>query len=448
MLFRESETIELKEVVVDDIKKEIIAFANCDGGKLYIGVRDDGVVVGLNDPDEVSLQISNMVRDTIKPDVTMFLHYQTIEEDGKEIVAVDIQRGTDRPYYLAKKGMRPEGVYVRQGYSSVPATDTAIRRMIKETDGDRFEAMRCLNQELTFEAAKKEFTLRQVEFGPQQMRTLKLIDRDNLYSNLGLLLSDQCIHTIKVAVFQGTDQTIFKDRREFTGSLMQQMNEVYDFIDFRNQTRATIEKLLRIDVRDYPEIAVREALLNLLVHRDYSFSASALISIYADRIEFVSIGGLMPGIDLEDIMVGISVCRNQDLANVFYRLHLIEAYGTGMGKIMKAYEGMGERPMVETTKNVFKIILPNINSKYETGNDSVPRAELIAGLAAETKKSLSAEERVLEYARSHGSVTRSDVIELLEVSTSTASRVIRKMVKNNLLKQNGKARSTNYTVIK
>ena len=176
------------------------------------------------------------------------------------------------------------------------------------------------------------------------MRTLKLIDRDNLYSNLGLLLSDQCIHTIKVAVFQGTDQTIFKDRREFTGSLMQQMNEVYDFIDFRNQTRATIEKLLRIDVRDYPEIAVREALLNLLVHRDYSFSASALISIYADRIEFVSIGGLMPGIDLEDIMVGISVCRNQDLANVFYRLHLIEAYGTGIGKIMKAYEGMGERP--------------------------------------------------------------------------------------------------------
>lgn len=282
--------------------KEIIAFANCDGGQLYIGVQDDGTVVGVDDPDGVSLQISNMVRDAIKPDITMFVHYKTIEENGKDIVAVDIQRGTDRPYYLAKKGMRPEGVYVRQGYSSVPATDTAIRRMIKETDGDRFEAMRSLNQELTFEAAKKEFDLRNVEFGPQQMRTLKLVDQDNLYSNLGLLLSDQCVHTIKVAVFQGTDQTVFKDRREFCGSLLRQMNEVYDFIDFRNQTRATIEKLLRIDVRDYPEIAVREALLNLLVHRDYSFSASALISIYADRIEFVSIGGLMPGIDLEDIM--------------------------------------------------------------------------------------------------------------------------------------------------
>ena len=303
--------------------------------------------------------------------------------------------------------------------------------------------MRSLNQELTFEAAKKEFDLRNVEFGPQQMRTLKLVDQDNLYSNLGLLLSDQCVHTIKVAVFQGTDQTVFKDRREFSGSLLRQMNEVYDFIDFRNQTRATIEKLLRIDVRDYPEIAVREALLNLLVHRDYSFSASAFISIYADRIEFVSIGGLMPGIDLEDIMVGISVCRNQDLANVFYRLHLIEAYGTGMGKIMKAYEGMVEKPVIETTKNAFKIILPNINAKYEKGAESVLPAEPSAHTPVGTPLS-AGEEKVLEYARTHGAVTRNEVMGLLEVSISTAARVLKKLVKSNLLKQNGKGRGTNY----
>ena len=447
MLYQESETIELKTVVVDDIKKEIIAFANCDGGKLYIGVQDDGTVVGLNDPDGVALQISNMVRDAIKPDVTMFLHYETLEEDGKKVVVVDVQRGTDRPYYIAKKGMRPEGVYVRQGYSSVPATDTAIRRMIKETDGDRFEAMRSLNQELTFKTTKKEFQLREVEFGPQQMRTLRLIDNDGLYTNLALLLSDQGIHTIKVAVFQGTDQTIFKDRREFTGSLMQQMNEVYDFIDFRNQTRATIKRLHRIDVRDYPEIAVREALLNLLVHRDYSFSASALISIYTNRIEFVSIGGLMPGIDLEDIMVGISVCRNQNLANVFYRLQLIEAYGTGMGKIMKAYEGMEEKPTIETTKNAFKIILPNINAKYETNGISEPEVESVVSPEIEVGKTLSEnEEKILEYARQNDSITRNEVMELLDVSASTALRLIRKLVKNNLLKQDGKARNTKYTI--
>ncbi len=445
MFFRESETTELKEYVVDDIKKEIVAFANCDGGKLYIGVRDDGTVVGLDNADSVSLQISNMVRDAIKPDVTMFLHYETIVENGRDIVAVDIQRGTDRPYYLAKKGMRPEGVYVRQGYSSVPATDAAIRRMIKETDGDRFEAMRSLNQDLTFRDTQKEFELRKTEFGPQQMRTLKLIDQDGLYSNLALLLSDQCVHTIKIAVFQGTDQTVFKDRREFDGSLLKQMNEVYDFIDFRNQTRATIEKLYRTDVRDYPEIAIREALLNLLVHRDYAFSASALISIYTDRIEFVSIGGLMPGIELEDVLTGISVCRNQNLANVFYRLHLIEAYGTGISKILKAYEGTQEKPVIETTKNAFKIILPNVNSKYEAENKTVMKPG--ERHTNDTERKLSDEEKkILEYVKTRGSITKKDAARLLEVSDSTAVRVIRRMVKSNLLKQNGKARNTRYTI--
>lgn len=144
MIFQESETVELKAIITEDIKKEIIAFANCRGGRLYIGVQDNGDVIGVENADETCLQISNMVRDAIKPDLTMFLHYETMEIGEKKIVAVDIQSGTERPYYIAKKGMRPEGVYVRQGYSSVPATSTAIRRMIKETDGDSFEEIRSL----------------------------------------------------------------------------------------------------------------------------------------------------------------------------------------------------------------------------------------------------------------------------------------------------------------
>ena len=246
-----------------------------------------------------------------------------------------------------------------------------------------------------------------------------------------------------MAVFQGTKQMIFKDRREFSDSLMKQMNEVYEYIDFRNQTRATIEKLSRIDVRDYPVIAVREALLNLLVHRDYSFSASALINIYDDRIEFVSIGGLMPGIDLEDILAGISVCRNQNLANVFYRLHLIEAYGTGLTKIMETYEGTSEKPLISTTKNSFKITLPNINAKYETKAapaliENIPSTPVL--------EPDSNEQQVLAYVREHGTITRPEAEELLGISASTASRLIKKMVKSGQLLQNGKARGIKYTL--
>ena len=293
MLFQESETVELKGIVVEDIKKEVIAFANSAGGTVYVGVTDDGSVVGVDSPDQAIQQVANMVRDSIKPDVTMFVRYEAKQVDGKMILSVEVQRGTDRPYYLAKKGLRPEGVYVRQGTSSVPATDAAIRRMIKDTDGDSFENMRSLEQELTFEATREEFQSRKLAFDQPQMKTLGILNTDGIYTNLGLLLSEQCAHTVKAAVFEGTDQSVFRDRQEFSGSLLKQLNNVYEFIDRRNQVHSTFDKLRRIDERDYPEVAIREALLNSLVHRDYSFRASTLISIYSDRIEFTTIGGLV-----------------------------------------------------------------------------------------------------------------------------------------------------------
>lgn len=442
MRFRETETVELKSIVMDDIKKEIIAFANCDGGTVYVGVADDGKVLGVENADECALQISNMVRDAVKPDVTMFIHYETLECDGKAVVAVNIQRGTNRPYYLAKKGLRPEGVYVRQGYSSVPATDTAIRQMIKETDGDSFENMRSINQALTFEATKKEFEKRNVVFGQPQMQTLKIVSADGIYTNLGLLLSEQCLHTIKAAVFEGINQNVFKDRREFSGSLMQQLNDVYDYIDFHNQTHATFRKLLRIDTRDYPEVAVREALLNTLVHRDYSFRASTLISIYDDRIEFVSIGGLLPGLELDDLMMGVSVCRNPHLANVFYRLQLIEAYGTGMKKIMGAYANALVQPKIKTTNNAFKIILPNVNftpKAAEVHKDFEKAADLELD---------SNEEKVLQFLREHLMITRKETQTLLEVSQSTAGRILKAMVDSGRIKQIGGSRTTRYELRK
>ncbi len=433
MIFQESETVELKAIAVEDIKKEIIAFANCRGGKLYVGVQNDGTVLGLENPDETSLQISNMVRDAIKPDLTMFLHYETLVADGKKILVIDIQQGTEKPYYIAKKGLRPEGVYVRQGYSSVPATNTAIRGMIKETDGDHFEEMRSLEQNLTFESAKKTFARRHVKFGPEQMKTLGMITQDGVYTNLALLLSDQCVHTIKAAVFQGTKQSEFKDRREFTGSLFQQMDEVYDFINFHNQTHSSFEKLYRIDRRDYPEIAVREALLNLLVHREYSFRASTFISIYTDRLEFTSIGGLVRGVTLEDVTMGISVCRNVKLANIFYRLELIEAYGTGLIKIMEAYEGTGMKPQIETSDNAFKIILPNMNSVSESLRQAQNKSEKD-----------TPETKVIALAKERGFVTRKEVEILLDMGQSSCGRLLKKMTENGLLVQEGKGKKTHY----
>ena len=215
MVFQESNLVELKETYVEDIRKEIIAFANSNGGTLYVGVRDDGEVTGIEDPDRVMLQISNSCRDAVKPDITMFLAYDILDVEGKKILAVHVQRGTARPYYLGNKGLKPTGVFVRQGTSAAPASDEAIRRMIKETDGDEFEDMRSLNQELTFEEAKKAFDFRGLAFQPAQMRTLGLLNEENIYTNLALLLSDQCPHIIKAATFRGIHRMNFRIEKSF-----------------------------------------------------------------------------------------------------------------------------------------------------------------------------------------------------------------------------------------
>lgn len=444
-MFTENKTTEFKREYVDDIKNTIVAFANCDGGTLYIGVNDDGSVCGVGDVDGTMLRVTNAIRDAVRPDITMFLECRNDVMDGKPVVCVSVQRGTARPYYLHGKGIRPEGVYVRQGASTVPATDAAILNMIKETSGDSYEAARSLNQQLTFEKAAAFFKKRNVEFGKAQMRTLHLIGEDDTYTNLAFLLSDQCTHTLKMAVFEGNKKSVFKDRREVSGSLFEQLEEAFDYIDRYNRTRAEFSGLDRVDMRDYPPEAVREALLNAIVHRDYAFSGSTLISIFEDRVEFVTIGGLVKGITLDDVKLGVSVLRNQHLANIFYRLRLIEAYGTGILKINESYGDYSTKPLIETTSNAFKITLPNSNfhteeAKPQNGNSPTG--------ATSTSKKAKRIDAVLDLCRKNGSVSRPDVEAALNISQSTAILFLRELVEDGVLEKTGKGKNLRYHEIK
>ena len=156
-MLTESKTVELKREYVEDIKKTVVAFANSEGGTIYIGINDDGSVCGVSDADSTMLRVTNAIRDAVRPDVMMFVDCNAVDVEGGPIVAVSVQRGTARPYYLQGKGIRPEGVYVRQGASTVPASDAAILSMIKETGGDSYEAARSLSQQLTFERTSAFF---------------------------------------------------------------------------------------------------------------------------------------------------------------------------------------------------------------------------------------------------------------------------------------------------
>ncbi len=233
---------------------------------------------------------------------------------------------------------------------------------MKYTDGDTFESMRSMEQNLSFTTAEKAFRRYQVIFSEDKYITLGLQNlHDGLYTNLAWLLSDQCRHTIKVAVFSDEAKTIFKDSKEFSGFLFQQLNDTHSYLTLCNRTAFTFHGLERIETQDYPEEALREALLNAMVHRDYSFSGTIIINVIDTGIEFISIGGLLPGLSLPDIHSGISQPRNRNLAEIFHRLKLIESYGTGIRRIYYLYRTCSTQPEIELTPNTFKLTLPNMN---------------------------------------------------------------------------------------
>ena len=431
----ENLNLEYKREYTDQIRKAVIAFANTDGGAVLVGVDDDGTVRGVDDVDGTRVRVGNLIRDSIRPDVRAFVSVTEEERGGRTVLRFDVQRGTARPYYWKAKGLRPEGVFVRQDAASVPASEAAIREMLLASADGAFERMRSLRQDLTFGAAAAFFRERKVAFGPAQRRSLGLVGEDGLFTNLALLLSDQCPFTLKLAVFEGTGKTVFRERREIGGSVLAQVREAFDYLDKWNRTRAEVRGLDRVDRRDYPPEAVREALLNAVVHRDYALPGADLVSLFDDRLEVLSAGGLVRGVSLSDVLLGLSALRNAALAGVFYRLRLIEAYGTGLLKIREAYAGAPRPAAVEATDHAFKVTLPNRNAAVA----AEPRRAAGPAPAPDARA-----DAVLAALRSRREIGRADVEALCGVSPATAARLLARLVAEGRAATVGRGPSTRY----
>ena len=427
----ETENIEFKSQFTEEIYKEVIAFANTDGGVVYVGIDNEGNVVGLSDVDKEYTRITNGIRDAIQPDVTMFVRF-TVQDN--KVVRITVSEGTNKPYYLKGKGLKPNGVFVRQGTSSVPASPDQIRQMIKDSDGDVFEENRSLNQDLTFEAAQKAFQIYGVEFAPEKYRALGIIQKkDNIYTNLALILSDQCAHTTKIAVFSDDACTVFRDSKEFGGSVFKQFEDTVNYLALCNKTVSTIKGVIRTDKPDYPEEAIREALLNAIVHRDYSYSGSIIINVTDNKMEFISLGGLLPGLSPDDIRSGISQPRNKNLAEVFHRLKLIESYGTGIRRIFNLYDGCAKQPQIDVTPNTFKIILPNMNTA---------RADEPKKAAAVTPQI----QKVLEYIQTNGQITDKEIGDLLNLKKTRIFNITKQMRDLGLIQVIGRGEQKKYVL--
>lgn len=363
MDIRESERIEFKREVNERICKTIVAFANSSGGTIYIGIDDFGNVLGIDDVDGAMLKVSNWVHDLICPELMQFVHISPVELEGKTVVLVDVEAGDEKPYYLASKGLVPAGVFTRLGPATVPMSRRDIRRMIRDTDCDPFDSRHAKQQDLTFNEAARIFASKHIDFDEARYDALGIRAQDGFYSNLALLISDQNPYTLKCATFNDDAGTEFLNRLECTGSILRQYEEALAFLRSANNLRAYFPSHTRVDQRDYPDDAIREGLLNAIIHRDYDegLHTPTLIKMYRAELAFVSYGTLFE-VSVQAALGHESHPRNPRLLALFHRLGEVEAYGSGLPMIWKLYHCEELTPRLETSEHCTTLVLPNINT--------------------------------------------------------------------------------------
>lgn len=372
----ESRTVEFKSMLPKDSEryiKTIVAFANSQGGQLIIGVDDKTrEVVGVDEDILFPLMdsISNAVSDSCVPQIVPNVEPQTV--DGKTVIVVAVAPGPNRPYYLKSRG-KEAGTFIRVAGTSRPAHPERIRELEMEGARISWDELVCVGYIATDEAVAKlcadimsyrkraglpgrEVTRRQLV----NWKLLKGMDNQDAASNAFALLTSDYFPFSKTqcGVFKGTERNIFLDKREFTGPIYEQIAEATAFVLRNIRLGATIEGLVRKESYELPVEAIREMIINAHCHRNLADDSCVQVAVYDDRLEVTSPGGLYNGLTYEELMSGHSKLRNRVIANVLGQMGLVESWGTGIKRIMKAAENYGlPTPEFRVFDDMFRVNL-------------------------------------------------------------------------------------------
>ena len=348
---RETRTLEFKETITNTFLKTVSAFSNYDGGTIYFGIDDDGNIKGLKDVKQACLDIENKINNSISPQPNYTLEIQ----NNDQTIKLTVKSGIQKPYLYKSKAFK------RNDTATIEADTLELSRLILEGKNIRFEELPCRQQELSFEILHRKLKEHiQIEaFNQDTLRTLNLYDNHNGYNNAaGILADTNHFPGIDIVKF-GENISIIQKREtlEHISVLKAYEKSVDIFRDYYQYE--VIQGADREKVEKIPEAAFREAIANALIHRAWDIESQIRVLMFDDRIEVISPGGLPSGITEEEYLSGkLSVLRNRNLANVFYRLGFVEIFGTGITRIKQLYEEGLIKPDFEVSENTIKIVLP------------------------------------------------------------------------------------------
>lgn len=413
---QESRTTEFKEAVSHTFLKTVSAYANYAGGVIYFGIDDNGNVKGLPDTKQACLDIENKINDSIKPQPDYKLEVQ----NNDRTIKLTVKSGTQKPYLYKAKA------YKRNDTSTIEVDSLELTRLVLAGKNIRFEELPCADQELSFEILSQKLKdhIALKNFNQDTLRTLSLYNDSTGYNNAAGLLADKNHFPGIDLVKFGENISVINRRETFSNisilSVFDKVLEVYkDYYQYE-----VIKDVERKKIERIPEDAFREAVSNALIHRTWDVDACIKVSMFDDRIEILSPGGLPPGIsESEYLDCNISILRNRNLANVFYRLGFVEIFGTGITRIKELYAEGLQQPEFAIFENSIKIVLPIFERDLNLENDEL---SVYRVLSPATLQSIS------------------DIAPNLPFSRSKTTKLLQNLSQIGVVEITGRGRGTKY----
>ncbi|HBM48283.1 MULTISPECIES: ATP-binding protein [unclassified Clostridium] len=415
---RETRILEFKETITNTFLKTVSAFSNYDGGTVLFGIDDDGNIKGLPDVKQACLDIENKINDSItpQPDYTLEI------KNNDQTIKLTVKSGLQKPYLYKSKA------YKRNDTATIEVDTLEFSRLVLDGKNIRFEELPCKDQELSFEILHRKLkeTVRIENFDKDTLKTLNLYNDGNGFNNAAGLLADKNhFPGIDIVKF-GENISIIQKRSTFENvsvlevyeKAIEVFRDYYQYEVIQGADRKKMEKI--------PEAAFREAIANALIHRVWDVDSQIRVSMFDDRIEIVSPGGLPSGITEEEYLAGkLSVLRNRNLANVFYRLGFVEIFGTGITRIKQLYAEGLIKPDFEVSENAIKIVLPIFEKNADLTEDEIVIYKLLS------KTMLKPISEVAPY---------------VPFGKSKTTKLLKEMCQKGVITVEGKGKGTKYII--
>lgn len=432
---------EFKVSLNQNFEKEIIAFLNSkDGGNLYIGISDKSEVIGIDkDIDKIQLEIKDKIKNNISPSPIGLFEIIAKKIEGKNIIHIIIASGNEKPYYLRKLGMSPEGSFIRVGSSSENMTTNMIEDLFSKRTRNSLRNIISPKQELTFSQLKIYYEEKGYSINNNFLKQLNLFTEDGKYNYIGYLLADNNDISIKVAKYAGTDHYDLIENEEYGfGSIVKTVKNIINKLNLENKTFAKITELERREVKMVDEIALREATVNAIVHNDWSSENPPKFELFSNRISISSAGGLPSGYTKEEFLSGFSSPKHPELMRVFKDLGLVEQLGTGIMRILSVYD-----------KNVFEIY-PNflrVNFEHREQDTSQHKHDTTNDTISDTIKITEIQTQIIKLVLKTPTITQNDLAKILDVSRATIARHIKVLVEEEILVRRGSTKKGYWEVV-